>query len=106
MTEPRAYTADEARDIFLRHLQVMAKYWSMQEGSRHNICDGLVFSVLTAIDGCAGGVPFSLDLSTSVHEDDKEFHKSEGENWIEPDTVINENGLLHEVWAMKYHSKE
>lgn len=103
---PRAYTAEEARDIFLEHLQVMAGYWATQEGSKRDVCMGLVFSVLTAIDGCAGGVPFSLDLVTCTHPDDKAFRQGEGENWIEAGTILNENELLHETWSMQYDNKE
>lgn len=62
-------SADEARDMFLRHMATMAHYWattpippecrarvpSGAHGEALYRINGLAFSVLAAIDGAAGG---------------------------------------------------
>lgn len=95
-TEPRAHTAEEARHQLMRHLAYMALYWAKLDKTPLEKCNGLVFSILNIFDGCAAGFP-AINLSLAPHESDKEFHRSEGENWFEPGQIINET-MLHEMW--------
>lgn len=91
----RAYTEEEVRMEFLNYIAGMAYYWAKQPGLTDlEKCNGLAFSVLTLIDG--GTFMPSFDLIPCPHEEDKDFHIEEGENWYEP-TVIN-NCQLHELW--------
>lgn len=87
MTEPRELTDDEVREQFLRHVWTMIGYWASEpwsnvpEGySNRQRLEGLAHSILTTIDGSSAGIP-AFALAPSPHPEDKEFHRSEGENW-------------------------
>jgi hypothetical protein len=56
---------------------------------------GLVHSMLARLDGSAGGP--TLNLVARPHPDDKAYHQSLGEDWIEDGTVLNADVLLHEL---------
>jgi hypothetical protein len=49
---------------------------------------------LAMFDGCSMGIP-ALNITPSPAPEDKEFHRSEGENWWDP-VVINDDSSLHE----------
>lgn len=98
---PRAYTADEVRDMLLDHIRASARYWAelpdFDKATGRGItvqdrCEGVAFSILSTLDGCSYLPAF--DLAACPHEDDKAYHQSEGENWIEPGTTISD--MLHE----------
>lgn len=92
----RAYTPEEVRHKILTHLHALSEYWSRQPGkNRKEMCDGLVFSVLTMLDGATLQLP-SFDLIPSPHPDDKQYHIDNGENWFEPEVVNDVQ--LHEFW--------
>ena len=101
--EPRARTPEELRADFMDHCRAIADYWAgsgiqHQDGtsySCHERLSGLLHSFLCIFDGVSGGMP-AFDIVASPHPDDKEYHRSEGENWIEPGTVIN-GTMLHEL---------
>lgn len=70
---------DELRDEILRTFRGLALYWArlpdvdMATGRPVTIedrCDGVVFSILSQLDGC-GGLP-SFDLVAHVHPDDED----------------------------------
>ena len=96
--EPRPYTAEEAREMFLHHVRELARYWAELPGDKtpRERCDGLAFSILVAIDGCSAELP-ALDLSLSPHPDDEAYYKGNGENWFETGMVINDC-QLHEAF--------
>lgn len=96
-TKTNAYTREEVRDMFIAHCRHLARYWSRQEGTAQEKCEGLLHSVFAAISGVAGGFPCSLDMVTSVHPDDKAFRLSEGEKYIPAGLVINESDMLHQL---------
>lgn len=107
MTEPRAYTADEIRDQLLEHIRQTAVYWAklpdvdQATGKPLTVkdrCEGVAFSILAALDGTAMTLP-AFDLMVMPHESDKSFHIENGENWIEPGTVISD--MLHELFYPK-----
>ena len=108
--EPREYTKEEMCEMFIDHLRCIANYWATvkldpendYEKGRSVIqrrLDGMVFSVLTTIDGCAGLPAFNL--VPHPHPDDKEYHKEEGENWWSDDKAINDEVMLHETFHQK-----
>lgn len=102
MTEPRAKTPEEIRDIFLRHLHMMVDYWHNESRRPDTLgkLNGLVHSILATIDGASIGIP-SFELVAHVHPDDKSHHISAGQNWIEDGTVINADASLHDLWYVK-----
>lgn len=64
----------------LRTLRQISRYWSGRaDQSVQERCDGLVHSILCIFDGVAAGLP-SLDIFADG-------------------VVINENIVLHELWA-------
>lgn len=102
-TEPRALTEEELRDMLLDHVRALSKYWAElpvldkatgRELTAFDRCEGVAFSILSCLDGCSYLPAF--DLVAQPHEDDKEFHRAEGENWIEPGTTIST--MLHEFF--------
>lgn len=98
ITDP--YTKEEMRDLFLQNCHTMATYWAYQGCSVKDKCEGLVFSILNIIDGLAGGFPSSIDLVLSQHPENKEYFISQGEKWIQHGQVINDDCMLHEIYAM------
>jgi len=96
-----AYTKEEMQKMFLDSCRTIARVWSMQENiSPKEMCDGVVFSILNIIDGGYGGFPASIDLVMAPHPEDKEYHLSNDENYIEPGQVINDCAL-HELYYRK-----
>lgn len=95
MSESRAYTAEEVREQFLSHLRNLARYWAdLPNKTPLERTEGMLFSVLTTIDGGTLAVP-AMDLIPLPHPEDKEYFISEGENYYEP-VVINDC-QLHEL---------
>ena len=94
--EPRARTPEELRDHFMDTCRALADFWAgVEERTCHERLTGLVHSILCIFDGVNGGLP-AFDIVASPHPDDKEYQRSEGEDWIEPGTVINDT-MLHEL---------
>jgi hypothetical protein len=101
--EPQARTPEELRDEFMDTCRATADYWATtdakhQDGtpySCHERLSGLVHSILCIFDGVSVGLP-AFDITAQPHPDDKEYHRSEGEDWIEPGTVINDC-MLHDL---------
>jgi len=97
--EPRAYTVEEVREEMLDYLRNIANYWAdLPNKTAREKCDGLVFSFLTLLDGCA--MFPALDVTLAPHESDKEYNRSEGMNWYEPGMLVN-NCMLHELYYKK-----
>jgi hypothetical protein len=76
----REYTREEIREMFLKHIRRVAKYWSEQDGDKERCCHGAVFSVLTLLDGCTALPRFSV--VPSPHPKDKDYHLNKGENYF------------------------
>lgn len=106
--EPRAWTAGELRDQFMDTCRAYADWWADPAHSPDSTwperVQGLLHSLLVIVDGGNGGLP-AFKLLADPHPDDKQYHISEGENWIEPGTEITEDVSLHEqlyrcgIWA-------
>lgn len=99
---PKAYTKEKARIMMLKHMQSVAEYWAnLPNKTNIERCEGLLFSILVMFDGGSGLWP-AMNISMDPHPDDMEYHQSQGENWFEPDMVINDDCQLHELFsAMK-----
>lgn len=107
MTEPRAYTSEEATKMFIDHVRTMVMYWNNLPGldmatgierTQLDRLDGLAFSILTLLDGDSMALPMCRVL-VDPHPADKAYHQSEGENWFEPETELD--GPLHELFYAK-----
>jgi hypothetical protein len=96
--EPRAYTVEEAREMFLAKMRAYVKYWAGESrvATVQEKLDGLAFSILNIIDGTSSGLP-RCNLTVQPHPNDKEYCRSQGENWYEPGMVINDV-MLHEMY--------
>ncbi len=100
---PREYTAEEVREMFIKHIIAMIGYWNGEgnsnvnpnESSRYKM-EGLVHSILVTIDGGCGGIP-AFDLVCKPHPDDKEYLKSQEEDWYPENVVINDC-QLHDLY--------
>jgi hypothetical protein len=110
MGEPRVYTHNEIREMFVKHLKAMAGYWattkldqpfnSVEEEIKYR-CEGVVHSALATIDGCSLGIPGFMMVPYPAPED-KEYHVKEGSNYF-PDPpenfedAVDIAGGLHEI---------
>jgi hypothetical protein len=100
---PRAYTSDELRDKFLHEVRTIAAYWAgLPDHDRatgkamtvRDRCDGVAFSILSVLDGATLDIP-GIDLVFQSAEEDKEYYIQNGENWIEPGTVVSTTLRYH-----------
>ena len=93
----RVKTEEEVKKELLDHIKMIANYWAkLPDKSAEERCDGVAFSILTMIDGCSGEMP-GFDLLVSPHEDDKQYHVDNGDNYYEPKMMIN-NCMLHDEY--------
>lgn len=100
MSEPRAYTADETRDMLLEYIWTMVRYWGTGEGSYVDLdkpindrLSGVAFSILAMLDGTTDHLP-GFRLVPTPHPDDEQYHRDEGENWFDPANAVED--MLHE----------
>lgn len=101
----REYTAEEVRQQVLEHVNNMVSYWSTHPGiTVEERCDGVAFSVLSMLDGCAGLPAFRV--SVKADPEDREIRMLEGQNWYPPGLAINEDCELHDEYSqMKWGKK-
>jgi hypothetical protein len=81
--EPREYTTEEVRALFLRHIRVMVDYWCNESSKpfpREKL-EGLAHSILVMLDGYSAGLPAFI-VAPLPAPDDKEDSKENGENWF------------------------
>lgn len=94
MTEPREYTEEEVREMFLSHICNLVKYWQTTPADYKYLVGigesqsdwrvrGVVSSIMVTLDGFSGG-SVGFAVIPRPHPDDLEFHKSQGENWYRP----------------------
>jgi len=101
MKTPKKISAKKARTRFLSHIKMLVKYWANVDGINvEEKLDGLAFSILATIDGSSIELP-AMDLVLRPHESDKDYCKSNGENWFEDGQVINGCELHYEFCNMK-----
>lgn len=101
--ESREYTEDEVRENLLSYIWTMISYWKdeARKPDTQGKLEGLAFSILTALDGCANGVPAFI-VAPNPHPDDKDYLIDNGENWFpenhESEVKCNLSGSLHELF--------
>lgn len=103
------YTAKETRAHFLDHARMIARYWAGVDLERTRLptqppltpvqerierTEGVVFSMLTLLDGCTE-FPAVL-LSVETHPTDEAFLRSEGSRWYENGLAFNGDVHLHD----------
>lgn len=104
--KPRELTTDEVREQFLNHCRIMVRYWAdpkRRDAATVEQCvEGVVFSVLAAIDGCAADLP-AFSLVPAPHADDKKYHKANGSDWYPYTKPLKGDiaGELHELLMKK-----
>ena len=97
MSKPRAKTVEDVRKEFLEKIKACSRYYAnLPNKTPLERCNGLAFSILNIFDGTSALMP-AMDIVLRPHEDDKEFHRGEGDNWYEDGMVINECHL-HELF--------
>lgn len=90
MAEPRVYTTDEVREMFLKYVDNSVNYWTngiSHEWSAARAVRGVAFSILVALDGEAADLPAFMVIP-SPHETDEAYHREQGENWF-PSMVVS-----------------
>lgn len=99
--KPRAWTPEEARDMYLRHIKEMVRYWATVDMKDHpnkgtvlERLDGLAYGILTMFDGEHGSLP-AVDIRLAPQPSDEDYCKSENRNWFNDQDLIN-NEPLHE----------
>jgi len=110
---PRQLTVDEARERLIIHFWHLIDYWEktgdyadgfggMKTHTQRDRLEGLVHSILAALDGCTLMVP-TMELKPIVSDEDIDFYKNEPydpkfpipRQWYPPDEDIG--GALHEI---------
>lgn len=101
--QPREYTADECRAMFLDQIAAMVRYWHRERRATTAMAklNGLVHSLLVILDG--GSALPGFEVRTSPHLDDAESLRAEGENWWPAGVDIA--GGLHHLWP-QFEPKE
>ena len=92
---PISWTQEELTERFIQQLREIAEYWATEErvASRKDACDGVVFTILSMLDGCSVGMP-AFSISVQPHPDDKKTCIDAGVNYYEPGMVLSP--WLHE----------
>lgn len=93
---PRAYTAEETRDMLLKKIHGLVDYWHKETrvtDTREKL-SGLAFSILSALDGGSLDIPGFI-VMTNPHPTDKEYAKECGRNWFPEGADL---GVLHEFY--------
>jgi len=108
--QPKQISREEARYLFLEHITSLVKYWdqeSRRASSREKL-EGLAFSFLSALDGCAAGLPGYLLIPMQT-EEDLAYAKEQGYDYnpLPPEKADEADigGSLHEEFH-KYMQKE
>ena len=104
MKESKEKTEEEVKKEFLDHIRGVVHYWSKQEGTPLiDKLNGVAFSILTALDGCANLPGFIV--APCPHEDDKEYHISSGDDYYpenhESNVRCDISGSLHDDFYQK-----
>lgn len=82
MGGPREMTPEECRDELLSHVHRLIAWWLNESRAvtPREKMEGLAFSILSALDGCAGALP-RFAVTPSPHPEAAAYHRGRGENW-------------------------
>ncbi len=99
---PRVYTADEVRTRFLTHVAGLIQYWDEVErgGSQRERLEGVVHSILVALDGNAIALP-GFVVAPAPHPSDRAYCAKEGENFY-PEAPAVECDISGELHSLMY----
>lgn len=94
---PRPITPEEGVDILLSMFATISESWANNTSvDRREACNGVVFSILSLLDGHNVSMP-AFDLYPHPHVDDLDFCIRIGENYW-TDQPINSGMSLHTEW--------
>jgi hypothetical protein len=95
--QPREITTEENRYLLLKHFAGLVDYWEkVDERNCREKMEGLLFSVLAALDGCSAGLPGFAIIPLGT-EEDIAFAKETGFDYQGlPDLDKDVGGGLHE----------
>lgn len=103
--KPRAYTEEEARQMFIEQLRFEADRIVLANPGKidRELAHQLVFSILVAIDGVCGYTELTcIDLIVKADsEENKAYKIADGENYFESDLLINDGVYLHDLYYEK-----
>ena len=95
----KEFTTNEVQEQFMNHVRMLIEYWdkSDKETTKEKI-EGFAFSLLATIDGCGVDLPPFI-LAPEPHEDDKQYHINNGNNYYAENNNANCDiaGNLHEL---------
>jgi hypothetical protein len=98
VSDPRAYTAEEAQQKYLDSFRQMTRYWAeIPNKTIEERCEGLAFSILVTLAG-RGGLP-TVQLTLNPHPDDREDAEACGDNWFDPGTPLDTESMMHACWG-------
>ena len=110
MTEPREYTTEEVREMFLNHVCELIQYWETvipSDGRIETIKDrleGLAHSLLVTLDGGSLALP-GFVIAPLGDPSDKQYHIDNEENWFPCNSEVELSGEigggLHELLFWK-----
>ena len=94
----RQHTDDEMRQEFIGYCRSIVSYYhGLRDKSEREKLEGIVFSILVAIDGEA--ITPAYELIPRAHPGDKQWYIERDENWYPKGHDIG--GGLHEMWCKK-----
>lgn len=94
----RELTEKETQVRFLDVVCQSVRWWSKSNTSRDEALQGVAFSILVLLDG-GGALPGSKVI-LDPHPDDKDYLKSQGDDWFPTDTDIA--GDIHSMFNKVY----
>ncbi len=109
----RQFTQEEVQEKFLNHLWDLVKYWETVESTpiptdpnpkpktTRDRLEGLAFSILAMLDGCAVTMP-AFEIYPAPHPEDKQYCKDNKEDWwpqLEDEVTVHGNEMLHDLWS-------
>lgn len=101
-------TTDESRYLFLKHMASIVDFWEKQSTnpSLREKLEGVLFSVLSALDGCAAGLPGYLVIPNPSPED-KKYAIQEGFDYEPHPPQLDHDigGGLHEQIHMYFKNR-
>lgn len=92
-TKPRAYTEEEVREKFLRHIWHVIDYWDKESraSDARSKMEGVCHSILAMMDGSCMNLP-AFVIAPLPHPDDKAYHIAREENFYPPQRRDKETG--------------
>lgn len=94
-----AKSKDEVLQEYINHIKYLVTYWSTEtRKTDKEKCEGLAFSILVMLDGCAGLPPVTLVLDCAP---ESEQETDDGEKYYERGMALNNDFMLHDLFFVK-----